>query len=103
MVSSDNRSETLQRDFNAVKADLGKIKTDTSVLARDAFKVGRSSAIEAKGHLQDTLRAATIRGKKGLSIARKQVASRPRTAVTAAFGVGLVLGLVLAGGRDRAA
>jgi ElaB/YqjD/DUF883 family membrane-anchored ribosome-binding protein len=102
MVSSDNSGETLQRDFNAVKEDLGKIKTDTGVLARDAFKVGRSSAIEAKGHLQDTLRAAAVKGKKGLSMARKQVASRPGTAMAAALGVGLVLGLVLAGGRDRA-
>jgi ElaB/YqjD/DUF883 family membrane-anchored ribosome-binding protein len=103
MVSSDKGGETLQHDFNAVKADLGKIKTDTGTLARDAFKVGRASAIEAKGHLQDTLRAAAVKGKKGLSLARKQVASRPGTALAAAFGVGLVLGLVLTAGRDRTA
>jgi ElaB/YqjD/DUF883 family membrane-anchored ribosome-binding protein len=103
MVSTDNSGETLQRDFNAVKEDLGKIKTDTGVLARDAFKVGRASAIEAKGHLQDTLKAAAAKGKVGLTMARNQVSNRPGTALAAAFGVGLVLGLVLAGSRDRTA
>ena len=102
MVSNQNSGETLQRDLNAVKDDLGKIKTDTGVLARDAYRAGRTSAIEAKGHLQDALMAAAAKGKKGLAVARTQVGNRPGTALAAAFGVGLVLGLVLASGRDRA-
>ena len=97
MVSNDNRRETLQRDLNVVKEDLRKVKTDAGVFARDAYDAGCCSAVEIKGQLQETLKSAAAKGRTGLSMVREQVGQRPGTAVAAAFGVGLLLGLVLLG------
>src|SRR5437764_1265817 len=97
---SDNKRETLQRDFKAVKDDLRKLKTDSGVFAKDAYDAGCCSAVEAKEYLQDSVKTAASKGRKGLSMVREQVGNRPGTAVAAAFGVGLVLGLFLIGTRD---
>jgi ElaB/YqjD/DUF883 family membrane-anchored ribosome-binding protein len=96
---SNNRRRTIHRDFDAVKDDLRKLKTDGGVLVRDAYDVGRGSAVEAKAALQDTLKAAAGKGKEsvsqGLSLVGGHVGRRPATALAAAFGVGLVVGLFL--------
>jgi ElaB/YqjD/DUF883 family membrane-anchored ribosome-binding protein len=96
---TDNRRSTIASDFRAIREDLGKLKTDAGTLAKDAYRAGCGSAVEAKGHLKDTLRAATIRGKLGLRLTRHHIGSRPATAVAVAFGAGLIAGLFLLGRR----
>jgi ElaB/YqjD/DUF883 family membrane-anchored ribosome-binding protein len=98
MISHDRRG-TLRRDLNAVRDDLRRLRSDTGVLAKNAFDAGKDSAVEAKGYLHDTLRSASIRGRWGLRKAGEQIGKRPGTAVAAAFGMGLVLGLVFLNGR----
>lgn len=99
MVSNDKR-ENLRGDFNAVKDDLRKLKTDGGVLAKDAYDAGCCSAVEAKAALAETLKGAASKGKMGLSMVRDQVESRPGTALATAFGAGLIVGLFLLGSRD---
>ena len=41
---TDNRRQTLAGEFQAVKDDLGKLKADAGVLAKDAYKAGCGSA-----------------------------------------------------------
>jgi ElaB/YqjD/DUF883 family membrane-anchored ribosome-binding protein len=94
MIPRDNRG-ALRDDLTAVKDDLRRLRADSGVLARDAFIAGKGSAAEAKAQLNHSLKNATIRGRLGLRKAREQVGKRPGTAMAAAFGVGLVLGLLL--------
>ena len=97
---TDNKRQTLASDFQAVRDDLGKLKTDAGTLAKDAYKAGCGSAVEAKGYLKDTLRGATVRGRLGLRMTRTQISNRPGTAIAVAFGAGLITGLFLLGRGD---
>jgi len=98
MVSSSRR-EAVSKDFDAVKDDLRKIKTDAGAVAKSAYDAGCCSAAEAAESLKSGLRSTRIRGRLGLRLAREQVETRPGTAVAAAFGLGLVMGLFLLGRR----
>jgi ElaB/YqjD/DUF883 family membrane-anchored ribosome-binding protein len=101
MVFGNNRRDRLQDEYNAVKDDLRKLTRDAAVFARDACDVGVGSAVDAKDQIRDTLRSAANKGRTGLGVIRDQVGTRPGAAIAAVFGVGLILGLVLLGRRER--
>jgi ElaB/YqjD/DUF883 family membrane-anchored ribosome-binding protein len=96
---SGNKRDSLQQDFQAVKDDLRKLKTDTGSVAKGVYDASCCSAMEAKTALQDTLKAAASKGQVGLDVARDQISTRPATAMAIAFGAGLIAGLFLLGRR----
>jgi ElaB/YqjD/DUF883 family membrane-anchored ribosome-binding protein len=96
---SDSRKEAVARDYDAVKEDLRKLKTDVGAFAQDAYDAGCCSAADAAQSLKRGLRSTAVRSRIGLRMARGQVEAHPRTAVAAAFSLGLALGLVLMGRR----
>jgi len=96
---SDSRREAVARDVDAVKDDLRKLKTDTGAFAKNAYDAGCCSAADAAESLKRGLRSTGIQGQLGLRVARDQISQRPGTAVAAAFGMGLVLGLFMLGRR----
>jgi ElaB/YqjD/DUF883 family membrane-anchored ribosome-binding protein len=106
MVSNSRRRvhrDNIQRDFDAIKDDLRRLRSDGGVLVRDAFTAGRGTAADATAALQDRVKAAAGKGKEtftqGLTLVGGHVGRRPGTALAAAFGVGLIFGLILMRGR----
>lgn len=100
----------LQKEFDTLKRDLGKLQTDLKKLseaggdaAGDTVKSARET-LEAEterliNRLQDTAKGAAgdakERGQDALGEVERQLQKRPLTSVLATFGLGFMLGWLL--------
>jgi len=93
-ISNEEVSE-LRRDFDRLKSDLHDIRSDLSGLTSDAVRTAKAGAAEARHRIEDTVKAASAKGKESLEAVEQQVAAHPLMSLAAAFAVGMVLGFGL--------
>ena len=94
------RDNPLQADFEALKNDFAALRADLGVLAQDAGSAARSGAASAAGRLRDTGReefdSAKAKARQAKDQAQGQIEDHPFMAVGIAFGVGVLIGAIVA-------
>ena len=106
-TTGDSASHNLRDDLDALKADLGVLKDDLRTFAADATHTARHGASEvrvragqAAAALRDKGRAAYDAAKEKGEWAKDQVEGQiqdhPFTSVGIAFGVGILIGALIA-------
>ncbi len=90
----------MQREIDRLKADLSRLRGDFAHLAEDAVHAAKVGASEAKDKFEKTAKAAAAKGRESIEAVEHQVAAHPLIALSTAFAVGLVVGLVLTRSRD---
>lgn len=78
----------LYREIDRLKADLRQLRGDVGGIGGDAMRTARAGINEA-------VKLTAAQGKAAADGAEKQITSHPFLAVTAAFAVGMILGLRL--------
>jgi len=92
---SDEEIGTLRHDFDRLKADFREIRTDLANLTGDSVRTAKASAAEARQRIASGVKAAGAKGKESVEAVEHQLAAHPFISLTAAFAVGMVLGLAL--------
>jgi ElaB/YqjD/DUF883 family membrane-anchored ribosome-binding protein len=93
-ITSEEISE-LRRDFDRLKSDLRTVRSDLSDLTGDAVRTAKAGAAEARHRIEDTVKAAGVKGKESVEAIEQQVAAHPYMSLAAALAVGMVLGFGL--------
>lgn len=99
-----------QAQIDAMRSDFTNLKGDLASLLRDAIAAGKAGTGEAREHLEDAVEqkleqlnsawhSAQSRGKKAVASFEESVAERPLVSVGTAFGVGVVIGILLGTSR----
>jgi ElaB/YqjD/DUF883 family membrane-anchored ribosome-binding protein len=82
----------LRRDFDRLKADLRDVRSDLSDLTADAVRTAKAGAAEAKHRIDQTVKAASAKGKESVEAVEEQIAAHPFMSLAAVFGVGMLVG-----------
>jgi ElaB/YqjD/DUF883 family membrane-anchored ribosome-binding protein len=90
-ISNDEVSE-LCGDFDRLKSDLHAGLSD---LIDDAVRTAKAGAAEAKHRIEQTVKAASAKGKGSLESIEHQIAAHPFMSLVAALAVGMVVGFGL--------
>jgi ElaB/YqjD/DUF883 family membrane-anchored ribosome-binding protein len=99
-------ARNVEQEFDALKADFGKLSTDLANLTtalREATGQGASDYLaklrgameHANGDVQAAAAALGARGREGMDAAAEHVRERPLTSILVCFGLGLVVGKLL--------
>jgi ElaB/YqjD/DUF883 family membrane-anchored ribosome-binding protein len=89
-------ARNLEHEFDAVKEDLGKLRSDITSLT-DAFQSVASEKVRDKWNgahekFDPWTEKARYRGRESLEDLAEEIEERPLTSIFLAFGVGVLLG-----------
>src|SRR5262245_58456498 len=95
-----------RQDFEAMQADMAKLRSDFTSLAQKLIDLGKNEAgsvqdrieTEARSLVQElrqTLHETQERGQKTIKSVEQMVTEQPLVSLLAAFGIGLLLGKLL--------
>jgi ElaB/YqjD/DUF883 family membrane-anchored ribosome-binding protein len=101
-----NTATDLQKDVDAIKDDIATLKADLVAAMRDLVDAGKAGAGDAKEKLEDAVKerlqrvsdaahAVAERGRRAADTVHTYVEERPLQSVAIAFGVGILVGVVL--------
>ncbi len=88
-------AEELHKEFEALKADLAKLREDVSELAGAVRQSGADKGRAAYARAQQAGERAWESAAEAERAAERQIAERPMVSVLTAFGVGFLVGLIL--------
>lgn len=87
------------KEIDAVKNDVGALRSDIEKLVKtltsDARSKGADALNSAKENINDYAHTAKEKTREGVAATEKKIEENPFTSVAAAFGVGLVLGRIM--------
>ena len=103
---SGDAAMDLRQDVDAIKGDLAALKTDLVAAMRDLVEAGKTGAGEVRDKLEeavqerlrrvgDAAHSVADRGRKAADNVNRYVEEKPLQSLAMAFGVGLLLGVVL--------
>ncbi len=99
-VTGTSNDRALRDDLDALKSDLQTLKEDLRVFASDAGAAARHGARDAAERLRERGKAAYSAGKEKAVWAKDevqgQIEDHPFASVGIAFGVGLLIGAIIA-------
>ena len=92
--------DRLREDLDALKNDFASLRDDLKVFAHDAGSVARTGAASAAERLRQSGReafdSAKAKGRQAKEQVQGQIEEHPFMAVGIAFGVGLLVGAIVA-------
>jgi ElaB/YqjD/DUF883 family membrane-anchored ribosome-binding protein len=86
-------------DVKKLSEDVSDLKTDFAKIAESLAELVRQRGQDAATKLQGTAEETWAEAKQHLDGVKKKIHDEPVTATVAAFGIGLLLGILLFGGR----
>lgn len=84
-----------ERDYEQLRAEMEKLRADVSSLNKAVHEVVSSWSADAKDAAKRSAAKVEAKAKESLDAVAHQVEERPITTLATAFGVGIVLGLIL--------
>lgn len=81
----DMPDRSLEKEFDALKTDLGTLKDDVSAIAR-------TLADKGSARLNDAVGNGKARVQEGVVALENEITARPLTSLLVAFGAGILLG-----------
>ena len=99
-VGSTGGADRLREDLEAMKNDFAALRDDLRVFAQDAGSAARTGAASAAERLRqggrEALDSARAKGRQAKEQVQGQIEDHPFMAVGVAFGVGLLVGAIIA-------
>ena len=99
-MGSVGGSDRLREDLEALRSDFSALRDDLKVFAGDAGSVARAGAMSAAERLKQSTKeafdAAKAKSRQAKEQVQGQIEDHPFMAVGIAFGVGLLVGAVVA-------
>lgn len=86
-------------DVKKLSEDVSDLKSDFSKIAETLAELVRQRGQDAAAKFQGTAEETWAEAKQHLDGVKKKIHDEPVTATVAAFGIGLLLGILLFGGR----
>jgi ElaB/YqjD/DUF883 family membrane-anchored ribosome-binding protein len=86
-------------DVKKLSEDVSDLKTDFAKIAESLAELVRQRGQDAAAKFQGTAEETWAEAKQHLDCVKKKIHDEPVTATVAAFGIGLLLGILLFGGR----
>ena len=81
-------------DIQALQADLKQLRTDFASPTETLRDLVRNSGAEAAAKARDTGERVWNEAKRHVNTVRQEIEEKPLTSAVAAFGIGVVLGLL---------
>ena len=81
----------LDKEFDALRADLGTLKDDLAAIARAAGRKGGKAINEQATRLGELADDALDYGRDGVNVLEQRIAAQPLSSLLIAFGVGVLL------------
>ncbi|HYW04504.1 MAG TPA: hypothetical protein VFA86_11250 [Gammaproteobacteria bacterium] len=88
-------AEDLNKEFEALKADVARLRSDISDLAGAVRQAGEQRGRQAYSRARQAGEQAWHRASEAEQAAAHEIAERPMASVLTAFGVGFLVGLIL--------
>ncbi|HYW93016.1 MAG TPA: hypothetical protein VFA95_11270 [Gammaproteobacteria bacterium] len=88
-------AEDLHKEFEALKADVARLRGDISDLAGAVRHAGEESGRQAYAKARQAGEQAWHQASEAEQAAAHEIAERPVASVLTAFGVGFLVGLIL--------
>ncbi len=89
------RESKTERDIDALKEDLAKLRADLGALTDHLREVAGAEGARAYERIRQGAERTQARAKEATTAASHQIEERPLTSVLVAFAVGLLSGLLL--------
>ncbi|MGA7714044.1 MAG: hypothetical protein WCA81_19275 [Rhizomicrobium sp.] len=86
-------------DVKKLSEDVSDLKTDFAKIAESLAELVRQRGQDAAAKFQGTAEETWAEAKQHFDGVKKKIHDEPVTATVAAFGIGLLLGILLFGGR----
>jgi ElaB/YqjD/DUF883 family membrane-anchored ribosome-binding protein len=86
-------------DVKKLTDDMTELKAGFTRIAETLADLVRLRGQEAAARIQDTAQDTWAEAKESLDGVKKKIHDEPVTAAAVAFGIGLILGILLFGGR----
>lgn len=96
MATSDVREEQRNKDIDALKAELDKLRGDLVTATRTVKELGGTLSDQAAGRVRETAERTRAQVRKSAADVGHEIEERPLVSIIGAFLVGLLLGMVFA-------
>lgn len=90
-----NSEEALRRDLESLKSDIMAMRDEFKNMAKDAAAAARSGVGAAKDKARQAAGAAKEKGEEATEALQGAIEESPLAAVGIAFGVGVLLGVMM--------
>ena len=95
-IASMPHASPVPPDLEVLKADIAALRHDLTMLGQHAGESARSRIEHARLRMADAARSAQAKGKEARDQLQVQIEDHPFMSVGVAFGLGVVLGVVVA-------
>jgi len=81
----------LDKEFDALRADLASVKDDIAAIARAAGKKGGKAINDQAARLGELADDALDYGREGVNVLEQRIVAQPLSSLLIAFGAGVLL------------